>query len=219
MRGADLAALPSLTADVMAPDAISKLSSQSSTPTNAIALAVLDALPQWATAAEAVAAGVPAGVAQAFLPPSGIFPWMRVVAFGLDGGLVRDPADADWWAQPFPLELYAPAGTWADIVAKQGNTHFAWDDALASGDSSAIAQTMMASAQELEDVVESEACPKFIVPKTRGMLPVPNPQCWKADLDKLKDTVDKLHGRKSNAARSSFLFWIAFGYLVIRGKL
>lgn len=212
----------SLPANVTAPEAITRLASLSPTPTNAIALAVLDALPQHPTATEAVAAGVPEQLAQAFLPPAGIFPWMRLVACGIDpaAGTVRDASDDSWWLADYALPLYPAAGTWADVMAGSGADGFSWDDQLAEGSSAAIAQSLVTSAQELRDVVEQEACPKFIVPKVRGMPPIPNPECWGPELDKqkraLRDYVDKLYGRKGGG--TSFLFWIAVGYLVIRGR-
>ena len=222
MRGTGLAlGVPSLVNET-AQSAITKLASDSSTPTNALALAVLDALPQHSTADEAIKAGVPEAAARAFLPSQGVFPWMRLVAFGLDEGVFRDPTDTEWWSAPYALELYAPAGTWADIMAGRGDTHFGWDEQLATGDSSAIAQSLAMSAQEIEDVVEQEGCPKWIPNKVRGLLPTPNPKCWGPDIEKgkeaLRDVVEKLHGGKPASSRS-FLFWLAVGYFVIKGKL
>jgi hypothetical protein len=221
MRGSDLGQTLSLPANVTAQGAISKLASLSPMPTNAIALAILDALPQHPTSTEATAAGVPQQLAEAFLPPRGIFPWMRLIAHGYNDGQMRDPSDSEWYLSPYPLNLYEPAGTWADIMAGSNATGFSWDEQLAEGNSAAVAQSLVASASELQDIVEKEACPKFIVPRVRGMPPTPNPQCWGPDIDRakrsLRDYVDKLHGGSSSG--TSFLFWIAVGYLVIRGRL
>jgi hypothetical protein len=201
-----------------APESITSLASTFPTPTNALAVAALDAVPQWATATEAIAAGIPEPLANSFLPPHGVMPWMRLVAFGYDSGDIKAPEDTAWWAAPYALDLYSALGTWVDALAGSGHTSFAWDQQTADGDSGSIAQSLTVSATELEDVVEQEACPKFIMPKKRGQMPIPNPKCWTGLKEGLRDIAEKLHGgKKSNAP--SMLLWLAFGYLVLKGKL
>lgn len=189
-------------------------------PTNAIAVAALDAFSQ-PDAESLISSGVPETVARAFLLPDGVFPRMRLLAWGWtkQGDRFKSPSDAAWWKRRYQYPLWAPIETYVDQVTRAGNEPpaVAWDDDLARGDPVELSRSLPAVVQQDLPPVNQAPCPKWIIPPGRGMLPIANPECLKKDLDKLKEQIPKIPGFRP-ARDWTWLLWLAIGYLILESN-
>lgn len=174
-------------------------------PTNALALAALEGVPQWQDASLAISGGMDALAASQYMAPDGILPRMRLIACGWlkPGDSFRRPEDGAWWQSPYRYALWPQLATYATLVDRTGAHSFTWDDQVAAGDSGAISQSLQLTVAELKDVLEAP-CPRWIIPPSGG-LPVANPECARKDKDKLRDEIDKVHPAPSS---SNSLWWV-----------
>lgn len=177
-------------------------------PTNALALAALEGVPQWTDASNAIAGGFPALASQQYMAPDGVLPRMRLIACGwlTPGDSFRRPEDGAWWQSPYRYALWPQLATYATLVDQidpRVRHVMTWDEQVAAGDSGAISQSLQLTVAELKDVLEAP-CPRWIIPPSGG-LPVANPECARKDRDKLRDELDKVHPAPSS---SSSLWWV-----------
>lgn len=204
--------------------AIRKLSSSFPNPTNAQAVAALDAFSQ-VDAASAIDGGVPDTIAQSFLRPAGILPRMRLLAWGWTnvGDKFKLPTDAAWWGKSYGYPLWNPLTTYLTEVTKAGFEPPAvfWDSDLARGDVAELSRSMQALQQDAGDVFEAP-CPRWLIGPKPGQLPVLNPECIRRDLEKQRGTLEKIvdiilspfTSKTSDAA--SLILVIAVGYLLLK---
>lgn len=161
-------------------EAVRRLSSSYPIPTNAQAAAALDSFTQWVSADAAIAAGYPES-ARAFLAPYGVFPRMRLLAWGWTkpGDKFRQADDAAWWRRRYAHKLWPAIETYVAIAEQAGigPPGVLWDKEMASGDPAELSRSL-ATVVELDLPPVNEApCPRYLIPPTRGMLPIPNPSC------------------------------------------
>lgn len=159
--------------------------------------------------------GLREDVARSFLLPDGVLPRMRLLAWGWTkpGDRFRSPSDASWWKARYQYPLWAPLETYLDQATRSGNEPPAvvWDDDLAAGDQAELSRSLpQVVGQDLPPVNEAP-CPKWLVPPGRGMLPVANPACLPGD--KIRDEIDKVHGR--GGTDYSWLLWVVIGIMLL----
>lgn len=209
--------LPDLSA-MTTSQALDNLASAWPTPTNAQALAVLEALPQWASADEAIAAGLPEQTARAYLAPDGVLPRMRLLASSWEkpGGKYA-AAGLPWWGQAYKYPLWAGVSRYAADVDALGDHHMVLDEDVANRDAAAVSHVLATVEQVDAPPVFAAPCPKWIIPPTRGALPTPNPDCLRQELEKNKDKLPlPIMPVKRNDNVFGLLLIVAVGYLVLR---
>lgn len=192
-------------------EAVRSLASRFQTPTNAIAVAALDSFSQ-PGAEQAIGEGMSEEVARSFLGPDGIFPRMRLLAWGWEkkGDKFRPVSDRAWWRARYKFPLWDPVITYIDQATQAGIAPpIVWDEELASGDAAELGRTLSAVVQSDLPPVDSEPCPKWLIPPGRGMLPIPNPKCLPKQ--PIRDEVEKVHrpGRDW-----TWLLWLGVAYLI-----
>ncbi|HZV63436.1 MAG TPA: hypothetical protein VFG03_00800 [Telluria sp.] len=207
----DLTTLPGL-------EAIRRLASSYPTPTNAQAVAALDSFSQ-PDAASLIGDGVREDVASSFLLPDGVFPRMRLLAWGWTkkGDKFKSPQDASWWRARYQYPLWQPIETYFDQMTRNGNApSVLWDELLAKGDPAELSYAVSAVVQQDLPPVNEAPCPRWLIPPGRGMLPIANPSCLEKPV---RDEVDKVYPKPVvERADWSWLVWIALGYLALRDK-
>jgi hypothetical protein len=200
--------------------ALAKLRGAFPRATNALALAALEGVPQWSTAAAGVAAGLTTNVAESYLAPDGVLPRMRLIACGWlkAGDSFRHPEDAAWWKQSYRYDLWPQLESYAAAVDNTASHEMTWDADVAAGDVGAISQAMSLTVEELKDVFEAP-CPKWLVPPGRGM-PTPNPECIRREAEKNKDKIPlpPVPQRGSSSGSGWLLLVIAVAYMLGRKR-
>lgn len=203
--------------------AVRSLASRYPTPTNAVAVAALDSFVM-TTAEREVADGVPAAVAIAFAAPDGILPRMRMLAWGWTkpGDKFRSPQDAAWWRSAYRYPLWAPLETLMDQLTRAGVAPdgLVWDDDLARGSAAELSRSLPSVIQEDAPPVFEAPCPKYIIPPSRGMMPILNPDCIQKGIDKgpLRDDIDKIIRRPPLEHDYGWLPWIALGLVIVLSR-
>jgi len=196
-----------------------RLASRYPNPTNAQAVAALDAIWQADTAESAIAAGWREDVASAFLPPDGIFPRMRLLAWGWTkpGDKFKSPSDAKWWRSRYQYPLWNPIETWLDQALRGGHVDsFVWEDDLAAGDPAELSRSLPAVVRDDLPPVSEAPCPKWLIPPGRGMMPIANPECLRKPA---KDIIDKLRPQPTSPPGGLPWLWLlAFMALVTASK-
>lgn len=207
----DLTTLPGL-------EAIRRLASSYPNPTNAQAVAALDSFSQ-PDAASLIGGGLREDVAASFLLPDGVFPRMRLLAWGWTkkGDRFRSPQDASWWKARYQYPLWQPIETYIDQLTRSGvdAPSVMWDEALAAGSPEELSYSVSAVVQQDLPPVNEAPCPKWLIPPGRGMLPIPNPSCLEKPV---RDEVEKVFPRPVEGSDWSWLLWLAVGYLALRDK-
>lgn len=162
--------------------AVRSLASRFPTPTNAQAAAALDSFSQ-SDAASMIRGGMPTTLAESFLLPDGVFPRMRLLAWGWTkpGDKFKSPVDKQWWSKVYQYPLWAPIETYIEQATQAGMEPPAllWDEEMASGDPAELSRSLPIVIQSDLPPVNEAPCPKYIVPPRRGMLPILNPSCIK----------------------------------------
>jgi len=142
--------------------------------------------------------------ARGFLLPDGVLPRMRLLAWGWEkpGDKFKSPSDASWWKRRYQFPLWAPLETYLDQVARQGHEPpvLQWDDDLAAGDPAELSRSLPSVVQYDLTAVSEAPCPKWIIPPSRGMLPIPNPKCFEKPV---REVIDKLRPQSGG-----FPWWI-----------
>lgn len=165
-------------------------------PTNAQAVAALDSFVHF-DARTLMNNGARRDVAESFGPPDGVFPRMRLLAWGWQkpGDRFKSPADSSWWKKRYQYPLWNPIETYLDQL-QRGEIDAGgvmWDDDIANGDPAALSMSLPLVVQEDLPPVNEAPCPKWLIPPSRGMLPIPNPACLKKPLE---DVVDRLRPKE-----------------------
>lgn len=195
-----------------------ELSSRFPNPTNAQAIAALDGLSQSVDADTAIASGMREDVARAFLHPDGIFPRMRLLAWGWEkpGDKLQGSGNAEWWRKRYQYPLWNPIETYIYAVESGGGfADITWDDDLARGSSALLSYALPNVVQyDLPPVMEAP-CPRWLIPPGKRQLPVPNPECARRDVvDRVSPVVDKLRPQPT-----SFPWWLVLvGVALVKGK-
>ena len=188
---------PTSTTDQTPLEMVRNLRSRFPNPTNAQAAAALDSFSQY-TAAQLIGQGVRSDVAESFAPPDGVLPRMRLLAWGWQkpGDKFKSPQDGSWWAKRYQFPLWAPLETYMDMLQRAGTSPpaFLWNDDMARGDPAELSMMMPSLVQDDLPPVNEAPCPKWLIPPTRGMLPIPNPACLKKPI---KDVVERLRPKES----------------------
>lgn len=193
---------------------IDSLSRSVPRPTNAQALAALEA--QWEATDKdaAVAGGFPEDVAEAYFMTLGILPRMRMLACGWTkpGDKMRLPTDAAWWAATYAHPLWAPLWTYANQVRASGATRpWSMDPQLASGEPGALSHSILGVASELAAITRlgHDVCAPYLIPRVRNVLPQPSAVCIarigakKKKDDRDKDTGERKRDEKVRAATNT----------------
>lgn len=157
-------------------------------PTNAQAVAALDALVPQSDAPAAIARGWNVDVASSWLLPDGILPRMRLLAWGWTkpGDRFKSPSDRAWWGKRYQYPLWNPIETYVDQAERQDGTDSSgfvgWDDDLAAGDEAELSRSMPAVVHDDLPAAMAKPCPEWLIPPGRGMAPIPNPSCLKGPI-------------------------------------
>lgn len=183
--------------DSTASEALRSVASRFPNPTNAQAVAALEAVWQPTYDADAaIAAGWREDMAQGFLPPDGILPRMRLLAWGWTkpGDKFKSPGDASWWAKRYQFPLWNPLETYLLQLEQHGtDVSFSWDEDLAGGAMALLSYALPSVVRDDLPPVNEAPCPKWLIPPGRGQMPIPNPECVLKDikkrLDPLKDII------------------------------
>jgi hypothetical protein len=157
-----------------------------------------------------IAHGMREDFARSFLPPDGILPRMRLLAWGWtkQGDRFKSPSDAAWWKSTYQYPLWNPLETYVDQLERAGASPIVhWDDDLAAGNATLLSYSLPAVVQDDLPPVNEAPCPKWLIPPGKGMLPIPNPACLAKPV---RDIVDKLRPQKS-----SFPWWILGLFVVL----
>lgn len=168
-----------------------------------------------------VGVGMREDVAASFLLPDGIFPRMRLLAWGWTkkGDRFKSPSDATWWKARYQFPLWAPLETYMQLASASGNEPpgVLWDDELAAGDQAELSRALPAVVQQDLPPVNEAPCPRWLIPPGRGMMPIANPDCIKPDKDKIRDEIDKVH-RRGNDDWATWLLLGVLAYLVLEDR-
>lgn len=184
------------------------MASRFPSPTNAIAVAALDSFAQ-TSATQAIGDGLPELIARSFLGPDGVFPRMRLLAWGWEkkGDKLRPPADVTWWRGRYKFPLWDPVITYLTQATNAGIAPpIVWDEELARGDAAELARTLPALVEGDLPPVNEAPCPKWLIPPGKGMTPIPNPSC--IDKEPIRDEIDKVHPRPRAGSDMAWL-WLA----------
>jgi hypothetical protein len=144
-------------------------------------------------AAAAIDAGWREDMAQGFLPPDGILPRMRLLAWGWTkpGDKFKSPSDRAWWRQRYQYPLWNPLETYVQQLERTGVaplSTFTIDEDLAAGNAALLSYALPAVVQGDLPPVNEAPCPKWLIPPGRGMMPIANPECAvKKLVDKFKN--------------------------------
>lgn len=182
-------------------------------PSNAQALAALDAF-AWD---QASTSGMgPAG--EAWWPPDGVLPRMRLLAWGWrrKGDRFKSPSDASWWKSIYDYPLWNPLETLADQAERAGDPlpAFVWSDELAAGDVAELSRSLPQVVGEDLPPVNEAPCPRWLIPPGRGQSPVPNPSCASKGRDELEKVIPKLPVTQSY----DWLLWLGLIYLALEDQ-
>lgn len=197
-----------------AAEALRSVASRFPNPTNAQAVAAIEAVsPQPVDADDAIAAGWREDIARAFLPPDGIFPRMRLLAWGWKkkGDVFKAPGNEQWWRSRYQYPLWNPLETYLTQADSGGHgALFSWDDQLASGAPALLSYAYPSVVRDDLPPVNEAPCPKWLIPPGRFQMPVPNPECWVRELPKgpAKDIIDRLRPPKKEPANYLWLILI-----------
>lgn len=190
---------PTTTSTTTPLETVRSLRSAFPNPTNAQAFAALEAFVRW-DARSLMANGVREDVAQSFALPDGVFPRMRLLAWGWtkQGDRFKSPSDTAWWKKTYQFPLWNPLETYIDQLSRSDVDMgpYVWNDDLASGDPAELSMSLPAVVQEDLPPVNEAPCPKWLIPPSRGQLPIPNPACLKKPL---RDVIDRVTPQKGTA--------------------
>lgn len=172
-------------------DLLASLSSRYPNPTNAVALAALDMFIDTDIAAverQAESSGVsPPDELRRFLLPDGVFPRMRLLAWGWEkpGDRFRSPTDGAWWKARYQYPLWSVLDTYLLFAPpwllspENAGGELAWDAELAAGDAGELSRNLAAVVERDLPPVTEAPCPRYLIPPGRRQLPIPNPACVK----------------------------------------
>lgn len=201
-----------------ASEALRSAASRFPNPTNAQAVAALDAAWQPTLDADgAIAAGWREDMAQAFLPPEGILPRMRLLAWGWTkpGDKFKSPGDASWWSKRYQYPLWAPLETYLTQLESHGMpVSFTWDDDLAGGNAALLSYSLPAVVRDDLPPVNEAPCPKWLIPPGRGQMPIPNPECVLKDIKKRIDPLKDIIPPGPRRSSPTDLTWLVLAGLV-----
>jgi len=202
-----------------ATDQLRSLSAKYPRPTNAVALAAVDAIQQFTDADAAVTAGLTTLAADVFCMPRGTIARMAIMAAGHEAQSdpLRSPTDKTWWAKPYRVNLWENLQTYSAVLDKAGlNMPLMWNQPLADGEPAALSEQLVEVKRDLDEIRAKGwgHCAPWIIP-TRpkpGQWPVGNPTCVK-----LPDGADKLIP-KFPSLSIPWWVWLVVGYAVSRRK-
>jgi hypothetical protein len=209
---------------------VRKLASSYPRPTNAQAVTALDAFDQY-VAGDLIAQGVPEDWARAFALPDGIFPRMRLLAWGWvkPGDRFKQPTDKLWWAAPYKYPLWDPIATYLDAVTAHAGASepgWHWDAAMAAGDSASLSHSFAAVVGNDWGAIRKDASPKWLIPPPgAGLMPLANP-AYRPDstVDKIIKPISELMVRApitvdpASSNRIPWWFVVGIAYLLARRK-
>ena len=160
--------------------------------------------------------GLRSDVARSFLLPEGIFPRMRLLAWGWTkkGDKFKSPGDVAWWKARYQFPLWNPIETYIQQATLSGNEPPAiqWDEELAAGDQAELSRSLPAVVEDDLPPVNEAPCPKWLIPPGRGQTPIANPAC--IDKKPIRDEIDKVH-RPPPSSDNGWMLWLLLGLVVL----
>lgn len=200
-------------------DGIKSLSKRFKSPSNAVALAAVNALFQPNDAATGMASGLSSTVATRFLLPHGILPRMGLLACGWikPGDEFKRATDRSWFAKKYAHPLWEPLETYAAFLdaAALGPGSVAFDDRLAAGDSGLISNRIASSEDDLTAIRAngSDVCAPYFIPARVGVLPVSNLACQtRLNIKPITDDTDR-RAREIFGAPIPWWVWVSLAFV------
>lgn len=201
----------------------SSLSKRYPRPSNAQALAVLDAVFEFVDADSGERAGLPTPVARAFLHPLGIIPRMRLLACGWTkpGDKFRKASDRAWWTKRYQHPLWEPLGTWIDSLAHSdvGQRAMVFEEAIANAEPAALSRELATAVEDLRIIraANADICAPFLIPRRRGVMPEANIVCITRieagdKLEKHKEPIEAIF-------RPALPWWVVVGLVFVASKV